>query len=907
VSTSTSGHPSLPSLLSVLILAPWSTGSAIAAPAAPLEVEFGGCEDITDEICRIAPDAELRLWVRAGIDARIEITGGTARPFEEAASVQGGSLWTVSVDPAASDIHVRDAASGSVWSLPVARTSTNPLTAPAAAAIASGDTDGALALLEALDAPDGDALGMLGRLYFRRGDIDAARASLRAAIAHKQRAGRELAAVKDATALAYSLMLKGRLFTEARRELDRFADTEEVSAEQRYYLAYFRGLLGYNAGDDRVTLRQLGAAAAQAERMGWADLQLTAEQTIAVQLQLLGRRADAAELLEGWTGRLDVLPDECERAMFLNNVGWTRLLALEAGEATDDPLPPLEQAYATFSSPGAGGLCNESEQVNGLLNLALAHLHAGNAEQAERYLERARTTLPRPELRMVLWSVDIEARLALLRGDPQTALARAEALHALGTAAVAPEAQWRAVVRKALALQQLGRPADALDAFAEADALIDRKLLSVPVNEGRETLLANHVWATKTQIALLLDQGREATAWALARRSNTRALRSLRPQARLDALDTSTQAAWEQTIARYHALRGELTQMLQTGWLLPRDELERITALHASRERELNALLDDALALLGTATVAAAAPLPAGTLELVFHPLPRGWVTFTARTGQVSAHTTQCHPASGGAEFAGCLLAPAAGAIAGAERVRLLPHDALGNVDLHAVEVDGRVLLDYAPVVYGLAMPAAEPPPARARPTQALLVGDGQGNLPQAREELRFVRDALTASSQPWQVTMLTGVSAELERVRDALQRTDLLHYAGHARALGARGWDSELILGARTALDVSDILSLSRVPRFIVLSGCETATTTADPTVRSGIGLAQAFVASGASGVIATARPVRDSTALDVMKRFYAAWLDGVPAAAALQRAQLRLRAEAGGADWSAFRLLER
>src|SRR5678816_126741 len=206
--------------------------------------------------------------------------------------------------------------------------------------------------------------------------------------------------------------VKSRQFSAARAELDRFGDAPEASAEERYYLAYFRGLLGYNSGDDRGTLRQLGLASDQAARMGWDRLQLTAEQMLAVQLQMLGRRAEASAMIAAWQDRLDLLPRECERAMFLNNIGWTRLLALEAGETAEDPLPVLDRAYAMISAPSAGGLCNADEQVNVLLNLALAHLHGGRLDQAALHLERARQVTSTPELPMLLWSLDIEARLA---------------------------------------------------------------------------------------------------------------------------------------------------------------------------------------------------------------------------------------------------------------------------------------------------------------------------------------------------------------------------------------------------------------------------------------------------------------------------------------------------------------
>jgi CHAT domain-containing protein len=266
----------------------------------------------------------------------------------------------------------------------------------------------------------------------------------------------------------------------------------------------------------------------------------------------------------------------------------------------------------------------------------------------------------------------------------------------------------------------------------------------------------------------------------------------------------------------------------------------------------------------------------------------------------VQAFERSCAPAT----LAPCLLEPLAPLLADAQRVRLTANDELRAIDFHAVDLDGAPLLERVPVVYALGLPSASSS-SPAAPRRALVVGDAQGNLPAAQEEVRSVRDVLEGSGI-WSAVSLTGATARLERVRRDMSGADLFHYAGHARLLGSRGWDSELQLGERTALDVGDILALERAPAFVVLSGCETAATDARAEA-AGIGLAQAFIASGSRGVVAATRPVRDAAALAVMRAFYAAWLGGAAPERALQRAQLALRSEQPGADWAAFRLIER
>src|SRR5262249_25033218 len=157
-------------------------------------------------------------------------------------------------------------------------------------------------------------------------------------------------------------------------------------------------------------------------------------------------------------------------------------------------------------------------------------------------------------------------RLALARGDAQAALGLAGQLRELGEATASPDAVWRAVVRSARAYQQLERGDDALAAYAEAERLLDESLFRVPVNEGRETLVAAHAWATQRYVALLLERGRTEEAFAVARRAGARALQSLRPAALIGALDGAARERWDEAMARYLDVRDELTGLAQLGW-----------------------------------------------------------------------------------------------------------------------------------------------------------------------------------------------------------------------------------------------------------------------------------------------------------------------------------------------------
>jgi hypothetical protein len=65
----------------------------------------------------------------------------------------------------------------------------------------------------------------------------------------------------------------------------------------------------------------------------------------------------------------------------------------------------------------------------------------------------------------------------------------------------------------------------------------------------------------------------------------------------VQSLAGAERARWDDAMTRYLALREEITSLAQLGWTMPREELEQLAGLRARRERELAAILDDALAV----------------------------------------------------------------------------------------------------------------------------------------------------------------------------------------------------------------------------------------------------------------------------------------------------------------------
>jgi CHAT domain-containing protein len=145
---------------------------------------------------------------------------------------------------------------------------------------------------------------------------------------------------------------------------------------------------------------------------------------------------------------------------------------------------------------------------------------------------------------------------------------------------------------------------------------------------------------------------------------------------------------------------------------------------------------------------------------------------------------------------------------------------------------------------------------------------------------------------------VLCDASASEEGLRRALpaeRRWRAVHFACHGLVNPRQPLLSALALtpspsddGYLTALEVFSL----RIPAdLVVLSACESARGT---VVRGeGLsGLVRAFMVAGSPRVLASLWKVGDEATAEFMRRFYASWLAGQGAAAALRSAQADLRA---------------
>jgi len=161
---------------------------------------------------------------------------------------------------------------------------------------------------------------------------------------------------------------------------------------------------------------------------------------------------------------------------------------------------------------------------------------------------------------------------------------------------------------------------------------------------------------------------------------------------------------------------------------------------------------------------------------------------------------------------------------------------------------------------------------------------------------------------------VLDGTHANASAVRAAFRRGGIAHFAGHAVFDDARPERSFLVVAAGGSMNTTDRLTAAEIEkmqlgglRLVVLSACQTSRAQAG---RSGgfAGLAGAFLAAGAGGVVGSLWQVDDEATRALMERFHAAYARSGDAARSLRQAQLEMLRAAepalrSPAAWAGFR----
>ncbi len=226
--------------------------------------------------------------------------------------------------------------------------------------------------------------------------------------------------------------------------------------------------------------------------------------------------------------------------------------------------------------------------------------------------------------------------------------------------------------------------------------------------------------------------------------------------------------------------------------------------------------------------------------------------------------------------------------LAGTEGSDLLvvPHGRLQQIPFHALH-DGREhrleqwLLSEGPTASGGQVPRSRPlDPAQT----ALVLAVADESLPAVGREAAALAELLPAAS------VLLGADATRAALAARVPGPGLLHIACHGLHRAQNPLFSALRLGDGW-LTAADVLSLELGGALVTLSACESGRAGSDGS--EPVGLAWAFLAAGASGVVVSQWLVHDEVTAELMTHYTRLVVAGHPPASALRSAQLTAAAE--------------
>ncbi len=684
---------------------------------------------------------------------------------------------------------------------------------------------------------------------------------------------------------------------------------------------HFReALLGFEEARSRHEALGLPQSLAIVEKQ-WGDAYL--------ELRLL---PEALALFDAAVAKFATLALPDEQAWALAQRGRAQALLGQAGASAS-----FEQAGRLFTTQGnAVGLA----QV-GLASAerALAMGDATAAQAAAESAAQAFAELKHPPGRMRAELLQAQALWRL--GQHTAAVARFDAL-----AAQAQEAQQLGVqvachTGLGVAAKESGDLTAAHAAFERAIAVFEEQRSALPSDDMRSAFLADHLRPYQELLALAASRGEGEATLVQLERFRARALDERFGQAQTGATEAALEDGLQPLRERLNWLYRRVQRLQDEGEpsagvaaeaqrtereLLERARRHRLAAPLARGASDaldvaaLRAALGPSDAIVEYGVVAdellacvvrhdavhlcrhlAAWPQVLGAVQAVrfqmdslrhgVAPVRQHMPVLAARA---RARLQQAHA---------LVWAPLRAALAGAERVMVVPHAQLNALPFAALEDAGK---PEATSALGLQVQMCMAPSARvglrglrghARAPLHLLALGESSRLPHAAAEVQALVPLFQTNASR------TGAEATLANLQQHAASADVLHLACHAQFRSDNPRFSALHLadGALTA-EAAERLPLNACT--VVLSACETGvadTAQGDEMV----GLVRAFLVAGAARVLGSAWPVDDEATAAFMALFYAALVRGDGAAGALQAAQRGLRAEhAHPAFWAAFTL---
>lgn len=640
---------------------------------------------------------------------------------------------------------------------------------------------------------------------------------------------------------------------------------------------YYRVIFATELGRYRSARQAIARAEARAKRSALdADRALLASSAAMLFLHL-GRHEEALAALTGVEAHF-MSQRPVDRTMYLLDLGWTELKAIEAGVSLSPELPRkhLEDGLALARSEGL-----QSEEANAIANLFwLAELEDDRAG-ADRWMKEL---VEQPNLESSFSRPFFHfARASLALKDGRLDAARTELVELRRLAeAEAPDGSSEYLWRAAYGLGKVCRARNdrrcARERYTQAIEELERVSTGTDLGRSRALFLQDRRDLFDEAIELAIDSDRHLDALMLADRARTGVLRALEFSVRTDTLDP-------ERVAEYLSLRDKYELRKKQAELEAPAARAKFDAETVRMRAQLQQLFEAAYEDRGSAAQGglsgAQVQRALGDDEqlLVFARVFDRTDAFLVTSKTIGHHRNVSLSKIWPASVSHLYVVP--GGQIGVSEVLAEASDRLERTTLSFLTHAGGLLAQ----------------PVAAEYTRAVVVADPDGTLPLARAEGSWVSEKLGVSS-------ITGENATRRKVLEAIRGASLFHFAGHGILEPARPWDAQLSLAGGQTLSLEDLLIARPAIGVVVLSGCSTGAS-APLASNERIGLAHAFLFAGARALMATTGDVEDKKAARFVREFYGAGGAKRPVQAWREAALAGHRA--GDDTWKSFYVLGR
>ncbi len=413
-------------------------------------------------------------------------------------------------------------------------------------------------------------------------------------------------------AAAYMLRERRR-YRESIALLDRAErEDREVGNARGLLLAdYYRGTIGWVTGDYRAARLNLAQAIDLGWRLGYDADAANAQSALALwylEHGLVDRALEQAELAVRVLSRPESSP--VWHAVAEEDLAWV----LASAACARDDARCLARARSLQSH--ARDVFERSREAG---QLAIARLNLSYLSFLEGDLEAAKSELldldPAALGAQEVFRLILSAEVALAEGSKAEAVEKARAAVDAARAAREVDYRWRAVQSLGRALEASGERDQAIEQYLHGVDLVEESVRNSPIREGRAAFVHERRGLYQDAVALLLEGGRVAEAFAIADRSQSRVLRDLELDLRASRLDEEQRARFLELLEVGRRGRDELARAAAQQSVLVGTELAKARARQAQLAREQASTFESMVELLDQHATPAVSTAPAPRLE----------------------------------------------------------------------------------------------------------------------------------------------------------------------------------------------------------------------------------------------------------------------------------------------------